>query len=415
MRLATRLDRYPGKMVSRLAERLVQQYTRRGDSVLDPFSGSAAILVAANGAGLRVSGVDVNPIAELFYRVKIEGFDGTRAQELGKAWIAEAKQQAPLPIEWSAKHYWFTPGTLKKFERLRAASKVVGLTDGPESWPVLLSYALAVRLCSRADQRSPKPFISAEARETRAGRHFDPNRVILELLGELSGLYGGGHKESVGQFVRGDVCDPNVRLGSIQEYTHVITSPPYINAQDYFRNFKLELYLLEEMLPFSVKDLRDQFVGTERGRLLDRVPKESIERDIEWVPVLGTLRTRVPRLGAVVHRYLYDMGRAFDVVRERLESNACLVIVCGDNLIGGMRIPTWELLDKMLEEKGFALFDRFRDPIRDRLLAPARLGHKGLIKEEVVSAYRLSRTTMVGRHGETGGEDSEASPGAREG
>ena len=423
MRLATRLDRYPGKMVTKLADRLIQRYAWGADSVLDPFCGSGAILSAADRAGVRVAGIDLNPISELFYRVKVRGFDSAHAKELGRAWVAAA--QGPierLPVDWSRKSYWFTPRTLEKFERLRAASKIVALTGTPEGWPVLLSYVLAVRLCSRADQRSPKPFISQQARRSRAGRHFDPNRTILELLDDLSALYGDGCRENTdSRFACADVCKPRIDFGSLGRHSHVITSPPYINAQDYFRNFKLELHLLEDVLPFKVNDVRERFVGTERGRLLEGVPGESIERDLALVPVLKRLKARSPRLCAVVHRYLYDMDNAFDVVKERLDHDGCLVVVCGDNLIGGMRIRTWNILHAIIKEKGFVLFDRFRDPIRDRLLAPRRSGHKGLIKEEVISAYRLGRVTKkTGRHrrldlrrrrGETSGSAAGDPPG----
>ena len=393
MRLSTRLDRYPGKIVSRLADRLVQRYATKAVSVLDPFCGSGAILVAASRAGFRVSGIDLNPISELFCRVKIGGFDSVRARELCRAWIAAAGRPIErLPVEWKNKHYWFTRGTLEKFERLRAASRIVHLGKEPECWPVLLSYALAVRLCSQADQRSPKPFISRQARLSRVGRHFDPNETILGLLDELSTLYGGGRRETSGSyFVRADICDPQGDLGSLGRHSHVITSPPYVNAQDYFRNFKLELYLLEDVLPFKVREVRERFVGTERGRLLERVPRESIERDFSLAPELECLKARDPRLCAVVNRYLYDMDNAFDAVKGTLDDDARLVVVCGDNLIGGIRVCTWKVLHAIVEEKGFVLFDRFTDPIRDRLLAPRRLGHRGLIKEEVVSAYRLVR------------------------
>ena len=398
MRLATRLDRYPGKMVSRLADHLVHRYAAEAVSVLDPFCGSGAILVAASRAGYRVSGIDLNPISELFCRVKIGGFDSVRARELGREWIAAASRMIDgLPVDWNNKHYWFTRGTLAKFERLRAASKIVGLGGKPECWPVLLSYALAVRLCSRADQRSPKPFISQQARLSRAGHHFDPNETILGLLDELVALYGGSRKRNVEScFVCADICNPQGELGSLGKHSHVITSPPYVNAQDYFRNFKLELYLLEDMLPFKVRQVRERFVGTERGRLLDRVPRDSIERDFSLVPELKGLEARNPRLCAVVNRYLYDMDSAFEVVKGILEDDARLVVVCGDNLIGGVRVCTWKVLHAIVEEKGFVLFDRFRDPIRDRLLAPRRLGHRGLIKEEVVSAYRLSHSCRKG-------------------
>ena len=179
-------------------------------------------------------------------------------------------------------------------------------------------------------------------------------------------------------------------MGSLGRHSHVITSPPYVNAQDYFRNFKLELYLLEDVLPFKVREMRERFVGTERGSLLERVPRESIERDFSLAPELECLKARDPRLCAVVNRYLYDMDNAFDAVKATLDNDARLVVVCGDNLIGGVRVCTWKVLHAIVEEKGFVLFDRFRDPIRDRLLAPRRLGHRGLIKEEVVSAYRRS-------------------------
>ena len=404
MRLATRLDRYPGKMVSGLANRLIERYAAGANSVLDPFCGSAAILVAAKRAGLRVAGIDLNPIAELFYRVKIMGFDSAGAKELGEAWIAEAKRvPAPLRVDWRQKGYWFTRGTLSKFERLRAASRTVALKESPEGWAVLLSYVLAVRLCSRADQRSPKPFISQEARRSRSGRHFDPNRTILKLLDELSALYGVGYKDGVGsRFLCADICDPRSDFRTVGRHSHVITSPPYINAQDYFRNFKLELNLLEDVLPFRVAALRERFLGRERGRLREGIPARSIEEHLTLVPVLRRLEKRHPRLCHVVHRYLHDIGHAFDAVKQTLEGDACLVVVCGDNLIGGVRVCTWNILHAILEKKGFVLFDRFRDPIRDRMLAPRRLGHKGLIKEEVVSAYRLGSRTR--------GEDKGVEP-----
>ena len=244
----------------------------------------------------------------------------------------------------------------------------------------------------------PKALISRAARRSRAGRHFDPNRTILDLLGQLAALYGG-RRNGV---ERCQLCAPTfvtaVRVfGAVNGQSHAITSPPYINAQDYFRNFKLELYLLEGMLPFRVDGLRDRFVGTERGLLLNAVPQKSMEMTSRLVPELEELASRAPRLCAVVHRYFHDMNRAFDAIENMLDDRACVVIVCGDNLVGGIRVCTWKILHNILEKRGFELFDRFRDPIRDRMLAPKRLGHRGLIKEEVVSAYRFERGAGAAR------------------
>lgn len=390
MKLTTRLDRYPAKMVSKLADRLVDRYALGARRILDPFCGSGAILAAAHRRGIPSSGIDINPMAGLLCHVKLNGFDPIRAARLANLWISDARAAAHVaPVEWNAKQYWFTDGTIAKFERLRFASEPLNLTQSDEGMAVLLSYALSIRLCSRADQRSPKPFISKLARESRQGRHFDPYRTLVSLLDQLSTLYGHRTPNLGSQFLLADVSTSYSAIRQLGMNSHILTSPPYINAQDYFRNFKLELYLLEGIVPFRVDNIRDHFIGTERGDLLGGVPKESVKRNLEALPYLGRLQSIDSRLAAVVHRYLHDMSRAFDVAKACLDPDGCFVLVCGDNLIKGSRIRTWRVLQSLLEERGFRLFDRFTDPIGDRLLAPKRCGHKGLIKEEVVSAFRL--------------------------
>lgn len=391
MRLPTRLDRYPAKMVSKLADRLVDRYALGAESILDPFCGSGAVLTAARRRDIRVTGLDVNPVAALFCQVKLNGFDSGKAEHLALRWLTKAQKSGiPLPVAWDAKHFWFTEGVLSKLEQLRAAAKSLRLADTHEGRALLLSYTLAIRLCSRADQRSPKPFISKQARDCRKGKHFDPYRVISGLLKELCGLYGRTIDNGGSRFLLGDVASTLPAFDSADVHSHVITSPPYINAQDYFRNFKLELYLLEGILPFRVDSIKERFIGTERGNLLQAVPADTREAHCSIVANLKDLERADERLAAVVHRYLRDMSIAFCFMKRSLQPGGCLVLVCGDNLIGGLRISTWRVLEQLLRLRGFELFDRFADPIGDRLLAPKRCGHKGLIKEEMVSAFRLS-------------------------
>jgi len=162
---------------------------------------------------------------------------------------------------------------------------------------------------------------------------------------------------------------------------------PYINAQDYFRNFKLELYLLEELLPFRADAIKCHFIGTEKGPLVAKMTKSDLSYNRSVLPALCRLETTHPRHAAIVHRYLFDMGRSFDNIRSSMREGGKLVIVCGDNLVGGLSIPTWKLLNQLLEARGFALFDRFGDKIECRNLPPKRKGHKGLIKREIISAF----------------------------
>ncbi len=378
-------------MVSHLADNLVGRYANDAKRLLDPFCGSGAVLLSAQRRGIPVSGIDLNPVAALFSKVKLSGFCQSEAARLAGKLVGSAKKNGhTMPVHWEAKHYWFTAGALAKFERLRAACCDLGLDQSADGTAVLLALALSVRLCSRADQRSPKPFISKQATLMRRGLHFDPYKLIPSLLEELSEFYGTNLPRTNWNFVLSDiVCDTGLpkRIG---KHSHVITSPPYINAQDYFRNFKLELHCLEGVLPFSVANVKERFIGTDRGSLLLDIPDEEMKRQRDHLPQLVALGRKSPRSAAIVHRYLYDMGKAFDNIKKCLEKNGTFVLVCGDNLIAGKRIRTWQVLTDMLTERDFELFDSFTDPIGDRLLAPKRCGHKGLIKEEVIQAFRLN-------------------------
>lgn len=392
MRLPTRLDRYPAKMVSRLADDLVSRYARNATRVLDPFCGSGAVLTAAARAGIAVTGIDINPMGVLLSQTKLSGFDPAVAAEMVEEVIERAKStRCPSTIEWDAKDYWFTPKTLEKFERLRAGiAEIRTRINDRERTAVLLSLALSVRLCSRADQRSPKPFISVTARSNRSSRHFDPYYFLRSILADLGDLYGNDVPIVKSKVVMANVVQGKPLKERIGSHSHVITSPPYINAQDYFRNFKLELHILDSLLPFEVAVIKENFVGTDRGNLTNGVSEAEMNEFRRLVRGMKGLEKSSPRLAAVVHRYLHDMGTVFDRIEKWLEPKGRLVLVCGDNLVGGMRIRTWEVLQKMLETRGYAAVDTFRDQIRDRMLAPKRSGHKGLIKEEVVCCYERS-------------------------
>lgn len=387
--LPTRIDRYPAKMISHLASSLVTRYAEDASHLLDPFCGSGAILKAGVDRHIPVTGVDINPFGTLLTGVKLQGFDPIRASMLCEKMLRQPSNDGvKFPIVWDNKEYWFTPATLRKYEEVRFSARKLGLARSAAGRAVLLALGLSVRRCSRADQRSPKPFISKMARNHRGGRHFDPAVSIRQLLEELTVLYGRP-RSGVGKVFNLDVAEAqDSAMQLVGKCSHVITSPPYINAQDYFRNFKLELYVLEGLLRFSVADIMGRFIGTERGLDHAIMCHEASAERRAMVPELSFLENRKPTLAVVVHRYLRDMDKAFAVIRKLVEPGGVLVIVCGDNLIGGRRICTWRVLNAMLERRGFELFDSFGDRIRNRALAPVRCGHKGLIKQEIVSAFR---------------------------
>lgn len=381
------IDRYPGKMVGHLAKKIVTCYGSGAKTLLDPYCGSSALLSAAKELGISVTGVDINPFAALLSAIKLNGFKKHLTYNKLNRFLGIARSNRyVLPMDWEMKNYWFTLATLAKYESLRGAAKHMELHKTQSGKAILLALALSARPCSRADQRSPKPFISKTAIATRKGKRFDPIKKTEQIFYLLGQFYGKDQKQK-SLVLCDDITNPNVVQTLGQSYTHIMTSPPYVNAQDYFRNWKIELYLLEGLLPFTIQQLRNKFIGTESGVLTKNISAKQQAEHIALAPQIKPLSGAQPRLAAVVHRYLHDMSLSFESIKKLLKQNGKLIIVCGDNLIGGRRFKTSLILNKMLEAHGFHLIDTFTDKIRSRQLAPKRYGHKGLIKKEVVSVF----------------------------
>jgi site-specific DNA-methyltransferase (cytosine-N4-specific) len=85
-KIPTRLDRYPAKMVTRLADTLISKYADECTRLLDPFCGSGALLVAGKNKGIPATGVDLNPYAVLLSKVKLRGFDISVANDVCTTW-----------------------------------------------------------------------------------------------------------------------------------------------------------------------------------------------------------------------------------------------------------------------------------------------------------------------------------------
>ena len=69
-RLTHYLFRYPAKFHPPVARKLIQQFTKPEELVLDPFCGSGTLLVEAVSLGRRIIGVDVDPVATFVSRTK---------------------------------------------------------------------------------------------------------------------------------------------------------------------------------------------------------------------------------------------------------------------------------------------------------------------------------------------------------
>jgi len=389
-------DSYPAKMIPHMARFLIEEVTMPGDVVLDPFCGSGAVLIEASVAGRRAVGIDLNPLAVLYARAKLSPLDPRElSAQLAQLCTRFGACNNPFELRFPNADYWFTCATLRKLgviRRVLCELEDEWHADAIEFWRAVL--AAVVRDCSRADPRSPKPFISKRAREKRVGRHFDPFRYFERKGASHIAALGALH--SIIAPIAGQVKRPQVLHGDSRDiaalvdgtgFDAVVTSPPYLSAQDYYRSSKLELLVLGLSSPEELRQLSREFVGSDRitttAELLDSRLTSPIANN-----TLQRLARQDRKRACVFAKCIRDTQMVLHGLFAALRADGRCAIVTGENLVCGLRIRMPAIVKEQAESVGFTYERCFSDRIRDRWVPTVRNGHRGVIDEEHMLLFR---------------------------
>ena len=391
------LDKYPAKMIPQMARFLIERVSEPGDTVLDPFCGTGTVVREAIALSRNAVGLDVNPLATLLTRVKV----GRYSRDLLERQLSELLESfrtetTTFDLTFPNAEYWFTPATLRKLGTIRSVVDRLPQelpSPYPDFWRAVL--ASIVRQSSRADTRGPKPFISKRARETRAGRHFDPFRLFARAAHTRIELLTGGHSnpnDCHAEVLEGNAKAPPSSLQS-SPVDAVATSPPYLNAQDYYRSCKLELWVVGLIEPDALRKwARDELIGS------DRIP---IDRRLFDLPIGSPtgvdLRERLlsvnPKSACVLTRYTLDMENVLSRIMQILKPGGHCAIVSGDNTLSNLPVPTHQIITELALDLGFRLRHHYVDAIRDRWVPPSRNGHSGVILDDHIQIFQTPSAT----------------------
>lgn len=139
----------------------------------------------------------------------------------------------------------------------------------------------------------------------------------------------------------------------------VITSPPYLNGTNYFRNTKVELWFLGYLKnQANLRNYRRLAVTAGINDVSLTESKYVINRRLRRV--LSQLQDNAydKRIPKMVHDYFADMHTIFGNIKKQLNPGAVLAIDLGDSIYGGVHVKTDEILVSVLENLGYISVER---------------------------------------------------------
>ena len=282
--------------------------------------------------------------------------------------MTESKHQF-IPL-WSNVDYWYAPETL---EVLSYYWGFINNADD-EVYSVIIKSALlkASKRFSYTEDRTPK--LARSKRKLKAieellkenwREQLDDmiHSLSLQTLRRLNEfvIYTQHHQDSGASEIHWQGGVDSSYATVPRACDALITSPPYLQAQEYIRSTKMELFWLGH----TEEEIR------ELSRL--EIPYRKADRVIQ-TETLDKIRDMLTRddLRKRLDSYFCHTINALENSMNQLKPNAAACIFVGNPRIDGITVELWRILAEYFTERGFVFEKVYEDRIQTRKLFGAR-------------------------------------------
>lgn len=344
--------------------------------VLDPFAGAGTTPLTAATLGCQAYYCELNPLLQFLMEAKAavlampqqqRQIFASRLRDLAECLpttLAQHPPDAPLAATHAqtfGESRFFPPATFE--DCLRARTWLDGLAEqDPVAANVATVATVAALLpCSymirRGDLRFRTPGECKDAMPTLAVcirqrlRSMAHDLMLLPTIDDRPVLIAEDAKRMT--------AVPSLEVDAI------VTSPPYLNGTNYYRNTKIELWFLRVLS--SGNDLARLRMRTVAAGINDvRVRQEAAPASELVGELVRTLDRSAydRRIPIMVSRYFADMRDVFAGIAQHAKSGAPLILDIGDSSYANTHVDTPTLLADLLSSTGWH-FER-EVPLRSR-------------------------------------------------
>lgn len=351
----------------RFVEEILRQLAPDAVRILDPFSGTGTTPLTVARLGRVGFYCEINPLLQYLTDVKLvaltltEPERGQMADRLRRqaasfeAQLAAVERDVALQRAYEhsfGDSVFFEDASYDLILRARTFIDLLNCTE-PQTAKflnvaVLASLLPASRLIRRGDVRYKT---EEENRRHRVDFIATVRSQLALLADDLEHLHVVTNRPTL-------VCENARALEHLPalDLDAVITSPPYLNGTNYFRNTKIELWFLRCL------QSGDDLAGFRNRAITSGINDVTIKKgndndDAAVAEIVARLKaaaydSRIPRM---VASYFSDMKAVFGGIRKHLKDSAILAVDIGDSQYSNVHVPTDQLLAGLLRAQGYSL------------------------------------------------------------
>jgi site-specific DNA-methyltransferase (cytosine-N4-specific) len=348
---------YPAMFIPQVGRRLLETYSKEGDTICDIFCGSGSALVESRLIGRNAYGIDLNPLAIFLAKAKTAPIN---PQKLTKEYLAlldraeKIKDKDIQRPDFKNIDFWFKDKVIVKLAKLKKAIREI--KDEAIQNFLMVAFSETVRYSSNTKTGE---FKLVRIKGEKLEKH-DPDVMGIfrknaekNIVG-MTEFYKDAKKDSWTKIIYGDSSKDNgIKVNSID---CIVTSPPYGDSRTtvaYGQFSRLSAQWID------VFDNPNDASGVDSDLLGGRATKNLIHRLSS-----NYLNESLEKIAK------QDETRAKDVLSFNLGLNECLkqahrilkpgkyfCLVVGNRLVKQVRIPTDFIIAELAEKIGFTCED----------------------------------------------------------
>lgn len=384
------LHEYKGRFYPQLAKSFMNYAAiDKKDVILDPFCGSGTTLVECLLWGVKAIGVDINPLAYLMSKAKINSllmkkrdFDNIKLSfnniNKNNQWIKISLKHYDNYYDINYLKRWFPNNNLKKI--LFIQNIIQSLKNDNQK---LFSEMILSNILRHYSYQDPTQL------RIRRRKDIPPNNLIetykenlyhhindLEKFQEFNNIDYRSNVNVILGDVRKLTISTNIKNNSVDT---VITSPPYATALPYIDTDRLSLFAFGLTNTKSYKKLEESMIGNReilksKRELLDKELESNFEKTVLPRQVILLLQKiyelnknsevgfRRKNTAALLYKYFIDMHFAIKQVSTVLKRNKLAFFVVGNNKTKAgneeIKIPTDDFISQIAENNGLKFVDK---------------------------------------------------------